>query len=172
MRLRDPIRALDWLVTRDDVDAGRVGSCGCSGGGGMPPLFAAADERVVASIVSSTRAARPITPAPPGWFHRMLLPAGSRIEPYGIEPISGAPMGMLIAPRPMWIVDARNDLGIPADQRPEWRRTMQQARDAIGRVYERLGAGDCFGETWQEGGHCAGMTTAHVVAWFRKWFRR
>lgn len=172
LRLRDQIRALDWLVTRDDVDATRVGSCGCSGGGGLTYLFAAADERVVASIVSSTSAARPITPAPSGWFQRMLLPSGTRIEPHGIEPITGAPMGMLIAPRPMWIVDGRDDLGIPADQRAEWRRTMQQGRDAIRSVYERLDAADRFVDTWVEGGHCAGMTTTNVVAWFRKWFRQ
>ncbi|NQU09447.1 acetylxylan esterase [bacterium] len=170
LRLLDQVRALDWLVTRDDVDPARVGSCGCSGGGGMTYQFAAVDERVAASIVSSTSAATPVTPAPDGWFHRMLLPAGARVEPYGIEPISSAPMGMLIAPRPMWIMDGQDDLGIPAEKRVEWRRTMQQGRDAIRNIYDRLGAGDRMVDTWFDGGHCAGMTNANVVAWFRKWF--
>lgn len=172
LRLHDQIRALDWLITRDDVDAAHVGSCGCSGGGGLTYLFAAADERVVASIASSTSAARPITPAPPGWFHRTLLPAGTRIDAYGVEPITCAPMGMLIAPRPMWIVDGRDDLGIPADKREEWRRTMQLGRDSIRGIYERLDAGDRFVDTWVDGGHCAGMTTTNVVSWFRRWFRQ
>jgi hypothetical protein len=70
----------------------------------------------------------------------------------------------------MWIVDGRDDLGIPPNQRLEWRRTMQQGRDAIRRVYERLDAGDRFVDTWLEGGHCAGMTAANVVSWLRRWF--
>jgi hypothetical protein len=170
LRLRDQIRALDWLVQRDDVDTSRIGSCGCSGGGGLTYTFAAADERVRVSIVSSTTAARPVQPVPPGWFHRMLLDKSERIEPYGIEPITGAPMGMLIAPRPMWIVDGIDDLGVPEASRPAWRRQMQQGRDAIRRVYDSLGAGDCFVDNWLEGGHCAGMTHLGVADWFRKWF--
>jgi dienelactone hydrolase len=170
LRLYDQVRTLDWLVQRDDVDPDRIGSCGCSGGGGLTYMFAAADERVSASIVSSTTAARPVEPAPPGWFHRMLLDKGSRIEPYGIEPITGAPMGMLIAPRPMWIVDGSNDLGVSPEQRVEWRRTMREGRDAIRRVYEGLNAGHQMIDSWIDGGHCAGMTHDGVVDWFARWF--
>jgi dienelactone hydrolase len=171
LRLWDQMRALDWLVQRDDVDAARIGSCGCSGGGGMTYMFAAADERVTASIVSSTSAPRPVPPAPPGWFHRMLLESGARIEPYGVQPISGAPMGMLIAPRPLWIVDGCDDLDVPRDRRGEWRDIMQRGRDEIRRVYERLGAPAQFTDSWIEGGHCAGMTHDNVVAWFGQWFK-
>jgi len=170
LRMLDQVRALDWLVQRDDVDADRIGSCGCSGGGGMTYLFAAVDERVAASIVSSTNAPHPIEPAPEGWFHRMLLESGSRIEPYGSQPIDGAPMGMLVAPRPMWIVDGCDDLLNAPEVRVTWRQKMQRGRDDIRGIYERLGAADRFKESWLEGGHCAGMTHDNVVAYFRKWF--
>jgi dienelactone hydrolase len=169
LRLCDQIRALDWLSSREDVDASRIGSCGCSGGGNLTYAFAAADERVRASVVASTSATLSVQEAPPGWFHRMLLESNSRIEPCGIEPISGAPMGMLIAPRPMWILDGVDDLGISAAERAEWRKSQQQGRDAIRRVYENLGAGDQLIDSWIEGGHCAGMTHEGVADWFATW---
>jgi|GEM_PF-927594 len=170
LRLLDQIRALDWLAGRDDVDPSRIGSLGCSGGGGMTYLFAAADERVTTCIVSSTGAATPARPAPPGYFHRMLMDRSITLQPHGIEPIGIAPAGMLIAPRPMWIFDGLDDLGIPPEKRVEWRRTMQEGRDAIRRVYRLLGVEDHFEDTWFEGGHCAGMTNANAIAWFRRWF--
>lgn len=105
-----------------------------------------------------------------GVHDRMLLDNTARVEPYGIEPISGPPLGMLIAPRPMWIIDGNDDLDVPPAQRVEWRRTMQQGRDAIRRVYDGLDAGHQLMDDWIEGGHCAGMTHEGVAAWFARWF--
>jgi hypothetical protein len=102
----------------------------------------------------------------------MFADRNLRLQPHGIAPLAGAPAGMLIAPRPLWIMDGRDDLGIPAEQRPQWRRTMQEGRDAIRKIYEALGAGDRYVDTWFEGGHCAGITRANVTGWFRKWFER
>jgi hypothetical protein len=170
LRLFDQIRALDWLITRDDVDGAYIGSCGCSGGGGMTAFFAAADERISACIVSSTMAAHPLAPVQPGWFQRMLLESGAPLDPPGNWPIGGPPTGMLIAPRAQWIIDGYEDLGIPPEQRAEWRQSMQRGRDAIRGIYERFDAAERFVDTWFKGGHCAGMTSDNVAAWFRKWF--
>ena len=170
LRLLDQVRAVDWLVGRDDVDPARIGSLGCSGGGGMTYMFAAIDDRVAASAVASTMAAAPLAPPPPGYFHRMFADPAVRLDPYGVPPVSYAPAGMLIAPRPLWIMDGRDDLGIPAEQRPEWRRKMQAGRDSIHRAYELLGAGDHYIDIWFEGGHCAGMLCSKMVAWFARWF--
>lgn len=46
MMVFDTIRATDWLVARDDVDAGRIGSMGLSMGSTMAWWHAALDERV------------------------------------------------------------------------------------------------------------------------------
>ena len=172
LRLLDQIRGLDWFVTRPEVDASRVGSVGCSGGGGLTYLFAAADERVIASLVMSTSAGAPLRPLVPGYFHRMFADRSMTVDGHGSVPISGAPMGMLIAPRPMWIIDGLDDLGIPAEQRPEWRKTMQIGRDQIRRVYETLGAGEKYRDCWLAGGHCAGFTGKNVVEYFAQWFGR
>ena len=133
-------------------------------------MFAAADERVAASIVSSTSGPKPLRPLAPGYFHRMFVERAVGIDPAGIQPIAGAPEGMLVAPRPMWIIDGRDDRGIDPEKRAEWRRVMQEGRDSIRRIYEILGASEKFDDTWFEGGHCGGMTVANAVHWFRRWF--
>ena len=50
MMVYDSIRALDWLVSRDDVDPARVGTLGMSMGSSMAQWLAALDERVKATV--------------------------------------------------------------------------------------------------------------------------
>jgi cephalosporin-C deacetylase-like acetyl esterase len=49
----DAIRAIDYLVSRMEVDPGRIGVTGFSGGGTITNYVAALDERVLVSIPSS-----------------------------------------------------------------------------------------------------------------------
>ena len=42
----DGIRAVDYLISRPEVDPDRIGAFGCSGGGAMTALLGAADHRV------------------------------------------------------------------------------------------------------------------------------
>jgi hypothetical protein len=50
MMVYDSVRALDWLVTRDDVDPARIGTLGMSMGSSMAQWLAALDERVKATV--------------------------------------------------------------------------------------------------------------------------
>jgi hypothetical protein len=50
MMVYDSIRALDWLVTREDVDASRVGTLGMSMGSTMAQWLAALDERIKVTV--------------------------------------------------------------------------------------------------------------------------
>ena len=46
----DAKRALDYLVSRPEVDATRVGAAGCSGGGALTAFIAALDARLKAVV--------------------------------------------------------------------------------------------------------------------------
>jgi acetyl esterase/lipase len=50
MMVYDSLRAVDWLVTRPDVDASRIGTLGISMGSTMAWWLAALDERVTATV--------------------------------------------------------------------------------------------------------------------------
>jgi dienelactone hydrolase len=50
MMVYDSLRALDWLLSRDDVDAARVGTLGMSMGSTMAQWLSALDERVKATV--------------------------------------------------------------------------------------------------------------------------
>jgi len=50
--VNDAMRGVDYLISRKDIDASRIGAFGCSGGGTMTAYFAALDERVKAAGVA------------------------------------------------------------------------------------------------------------------------
>lgn len=51
-RIWDGLRSLDYLASRSEVDAKRLGCTGCSGGGTLTSYLAALDERIVAAAPS------------------------------------------------------------------------------------------------------------------------
>lgn len=51
-RIWDGIRAIDYLVSRDDVDASKIGCAGNSGGGTMTAYLGALDDRIVCAAPS------------------------------------------------------------------------------------------------------------------------
>ncbi len=48
----DSIRAVDYLISRPEIDSNRIGAFGCSGGGTMTALLGALDPRVHATAVA------------------------------------------------------------------------------------------------------------------------
>jgi hypothetical protein len=113
------IRALDWLVSRSDVDPTRVAITGESGGATQTLLLTAVDDRIKVSapvvMVSDTfQGGSPCENA-----------AGLRIGTDNIE------IAALMAPRPMKIVGASGD----------WTaRTMTNAFPSLQMVYAQAGA--------------------------------
>ncbi|HXX93558.1 MAG TPA: acetylxylan esterase, partial [Planctomycetota bacterium] len=51
-RIWDGIRSLDYLASRPEIDAARLGCTGCSGGGTLTSYLMALDERIVAAAPS------------------------------------------------------------------------------------------------------------------------
>lgn len=135
------VRAIDYLVTRPDVDAGRIGVTGISGGGAATIWIAAADERVKVAVpvsgmsdLESYVSNKIIN----GHCDCMLM-----VNTYQWE---WTTIAALIAPRPMLFANSDNDRIFPMDGN---RRIMARLRDC----YKLLGAADLVDEYVSVGGH-------------------
>lgn len=118
------MRALDWLETRPEIDAARLGVTGISGGGVMTQYLAALDERVAVAAPScstytlGTQAARDLVPQQ---CDCTFYPNVFRVD--FPEVLS------LIAPRPLLILGGRKDPVFPP---AGFREAFRQAK----RVYD------------------------------------
>jgi cephalosporin-C deacetylase-like acetyl esterase len=139
--VNDAMRAVDYLVTRKDVDAARIGAFGCSGGGTATAYFAALDDRVKAAATACY-----IT------SFRELLTSATGVQdaeqtiPHFIE--QGLDFGdwvELFAPKPYAIVSTTGDM-FPFEGA---RQTFEEAQ----RVFGLYGAGDRIQWITGPGGH-------------------
>src|SRR5437667_6707424 len=118
------IRALDYLETRPEVDKGRIGMTGISGGGAVTWFTAAVDERIaVAAPVCSTytlgsQAAHWVAAGQCDciYFHNTYLEDFPSV-------------GALIAPRPLIILSGRKDPDFPPDGYHEVFRQVKRIYD-------------------------------------------
>jgi cephalosporin-C deacetylase-like acetyl esterase len=100
-RIWDGMRAIDYLLTRPEVDPQRIGCCGQSGGGTLTTFISALDERVkcVAAHEGGMHRRwpvhiRPETPMGTGDTEQHFFPAA-------IHGIDGMDLSTAIAPRPL-----------------------------------------------------------------------
>ncbi|MGC8794470.1 MAG: alpha/beta hydrolase [Bryobacteraceae bacterium] len=155
----DGIRALDYLLSRPEVDSKRVAVTGNSGGGTHTAYLAALDDRLQVAapscyLTSWARLVETIGPQDaeqcfPGW-----LAAG----------LDHADFVLAFAPKPYLILSAIRDFFSIAGARA----TYAEARA----VYERLGAGDRISMTEADDGH--GYSTPRRLAayrWFERWLK-
>lgn len=150
----DAIRAIDYLVARDDVDGEKIGAFGCSGGGVVTAMLAAFDTRVVAAAPACY-----ITS-----FEALLPTAGPQEAEQSIPGFieAGLDFGdwiLLAAPRAYAVVSTTDDMFPFAGART----TVDEAR----RVYELLGARDHFQWITGPGGHGAlGPVSGEILGFF------
>ena len=151
----DAMRAIDYLVGRSDVDGGRIGAFGCSGGGTVTAYLAALDPRVKAAASACY-----ITT-----FDSLLeAPAGPQEGEQSIPGFIAAGLDfgdwvLLAAPRPYAIVSTTEDM-FPFEGA---KRTYEEAR----RVYGLLGAEARLQWITGPGGHGAlGPLYGDILAFF------
>ncbi|MHB0936481.1 MAG: alpha/beta hydrolase family protein [Armatimonadota bacterium] len=175
-RMWDHIRYVDYLCSRPDVDATRIGCFGGSGGGLATIYAAGIDQRIAAAIVSSSPQALPHVPE--DFFYNMWEDGSAGVHPNPELPAPSAFTCAITIPRPLWIIDGVRDecVADPRDPRaPEiWARWHQQAdlaRAEIARLYRIAGIPERFEATWFDGTHCGGMNFGNVSGWFKRWFK-
>lgn len=138
----DGIRAIDYLETRPDVDAGRIGIAGRSGGGTQSSYIAAIDDRVTAA-------------APECYIttYEMLLKSGGpqdaeQIFPGGIA--NGIDIPDLLhmrAPKPTLVVTTTNDMFSI--------QGVQDMKEELSRLYRMNGKEADFQVVEDNAGHAS-----------------
>lgn len=102
--LYDNIRALDYLTSRPEVDADRIGCLGNSGGGTQTTYFIAFDERIKVAAPCSYIARRERN------FELTGAADGCQHLPYeGAEHLEIADFLIMFAPKPLFILAGRYD---------------------------------------------------------------
>jgi dienelactone hydrolase len=107
-RVGDLVRAIDWIETRPELDARRIGCIGISGGGNCALFAAALDTRIRATMVSGYLTT----------FREGMMRFEHCIDNYvpGIMNWAELPdIAGLIAPRPLFFESGERDAGFPAD---------------------------------------------------------
>ncbi|MBU0611440.1 MAG: alpha/beta hydrolase family protein [Armatimonadetes bacterium] len=139
LRVYDVMRAIDVLQARPEVDPGRIGCLGISGGGLVTLFSAAMDERIQACLVS-------------GYFNLFrdcIIPIGHCVDNYIPGLLRYAEMSdvaSLVAPRAFFSESGTTDTIFP----------IKATREAFGRlqqVYELLGVPDKCGLHVFNGAH-------------------
>ncbi|MEQ8786296.1 MAG: acetylxylan esterase [Pirellulaceae bacterium] len=156
-RIWDGIRSIDYLCSRDDIDAERIGFTGCSGGGTLTSYVMALDDRV--------RCAAPACYLTT--FRRLIETIGPQDAEQNIFGQVGYGMdqtdyALMRAPRPTLISATTGDF---FDIQGSW-NNFRQAK----RIYTRLGFAERVDLVEADGGH--GVKPQNLIAivrWMRRW---
>jgi dienelactone hydrolase len=162
MFVRDDQLALDYLCSRPEVDASRIGATGMSMGSTRAWWLAEVDERVAAvvAVACLTRYQNLIA-------HGELRAHGVYYFVNGLlRHFDSEGVLALIAPRPLLALAGELDAGSPADG-------VRALERAVEGTYQALGAGDRFRSIlYPEVGHAyTPEMRAAALAWFGRWLR-
>ena len=138
-RVHEIMRAIDWIETRPELDAKRVGCMGCSGGGMATQFAAAVDARIKAALVSCYL----------NTFRDCVMSISHCIDNYVPGILNYAEMydvAGLIAPRPLFAESGERDNIFPiAASRASFAK--------VKKIYDVFGAGELTGHEVFDGPH-------------------
>lgn len=139
LQVYENMRAVDYMLTRPEVDGKRLGVTGCSGGGNQTMYAGAWDERFAAAV--------PVCSV--GNYQAYLGVACCMCEvvPGALQFMEEWSLLALTAPRALMVVNATHD-GIQFSI-PEARKSLELVRP----VFELYGRTDCLRHTTIEASH-------------------
>lgn len=160
--VRDDQIALDYLASRPEVDAKRIGATGMSMGSTRAWWLAAVDDRVAATVgvACLTRYQNLIA-------HGNLRAHGLYYFSYGLlKHFDTEGVLALIAPRPFLALTGDLDYGSPVDG-------IRVLEEKVGHVYRAVGAPDRFKSiVYPNEGHVyTARMRQEMFAWFERWLQ-
>lgn len=138
-RAYDVMRAIDYIETRKDLNASRVGCVGISGGGTCTLFATALDTRIQAAMISGYLCT----------FRDCILSLAHCMDNYVPGILNWAEMSDvagLIAPRPLFTETGQLDRIFPLPG-------FEQAWDETSKVYKVFGASAALGKEVHPGAH-------------------
>jgi len=158
--LAEDQRALDYLCSRADVDANRVGCGGLSGGGLRTVYLAGLDDRVRAACCAGMMTT---------WRDYLLNKCYTHTW---MIYIPGLPLDLdypeilaLRVPLPSLVLNCRDDALFTLAE-------MQRAEEMLRQVYHKAGAADRLTVSYYAGGHRFDRDMQReAFAWFDRWLR-
>ena len=141
LEIWNAMRALDYLETRPEVDARRIGATGISGGGVMTMLLAALDERIQAAAPSCST----YTVGDQAARNLLRWQCDCTFYP-NVYRLDYPAVAALVAPRPLLITAGRQDPIFPPSGA---REVYRQAK----RIFELCGARDSVRLVESNAGH-------------------
>lgn len=148
------MRAIDYLLTRPEVDPERIGCAGHSGGGTLTKFIAVADERVQCAAILEGGTANQ-------WPTRDIGIADieQNLFPAALDGIDNVDLHAAIAPRPLLA-------GIES-----YSEGFNKAADAIRTRYRQLGADEKFETIAADDPHAWTPKLRRATTdWFCRWF--
>ncbi|HVN05234.1 MAG TPA: alpha/beta hydrolase family protein [Bryobacteraceae bacterium] len=127
-RVYDVMRTIDWIATRPELDARRVGCMGISGGGTCTTFAAALDTRIRAAMISGYV----------NTFRDSIMSLSHCIDNYVPGILNWAEqydVAGLIAPRPLFVESGMKDDIFPIE-------ASKASFARVRKVYETFGAAD------------------------------
>ena len=151
------MRAIDYLETRPEVDAARIGMTGRSGGAAMSWFTAAVDLRVkvVMPVMGISTYAANVQENTQRLHCDCMFPINHHMHDMIHQ-------GALIAPRPLLMAHGRKDALFPVPGYKEFETT-------VGAMYKWNGTGEAFGNIEVDTGHeDSNYLREQSIRWFDK----
>jgi cephalosporin-C deacetylase-like acetyl esterase len=158
MQVYDNRRAVDYLLTRPEVDGERLGVTGASGGGNQTMYVGALDERVKCVVpvcsVGNYQA----------YFH--VACCVCEVLPGVLQFTEEGDVLGLVAPRPLLVISAEKD---------SFQFSPAEAAKSVGRakhIYDLSGGGENLRHTVVEGGHGYSKPMREAMyGWMTRWLK-